>query len=242
MGPMVLPIALWCTPRSASTAFDRMMRERADHSVFTEPFAAAYYDGPDRVSTRFDVLDGGQGAGPTYAAVWAELDEAARQEPVFVKEMAHHLGPALHLRALERFESTFLIRDPMWAVPSMLAIWPDATDEELGYEAQHRAFELLRGSGHAPPVLDSDDVRSDPHRYVGLWCEAVGIDHRPDALSWEPGLPHGWERWADWFSHAAASTGFAPPEASPPTVDPQVAGRIERCREHYEALRAHRLT
>lgn len=239
---MERPIALWSTPRSASTAFDRMMRERGDHQVFTEPFSAAYYDGPERVSTRYDAIDG-QGAGPTYATVWDELAAAATQSPVFVKDMPHHLGDHLDLRCLQWFTSTFLVRDPVWAVPSMLAIWPDATDEELGYRAQRHAFELLRQNGEMPPVIDATELRRDPDTVVRLWCQAVHIPYLPHALSWEPGLPIGWERWADWFERAAASTGFAPPEEDTAReVGPEVARRIDVCRADYEQLYVHRLS
>jgi hypothetical protein len=237
--PDTRPLALWSTPRSASTAFDRMMRQRGDHRVFTEPFSAAYYDGPDRVSARFPRPTE---PGPSYDDVWSEVLDAAERSPVFVKEMPHHLGPHLTCQTLARFRSSFLIRDPAWAVPSMLAIWDDATDEELGYGAQRHAFALLEIMGDLPPVIDADDLRRDPARVIAQWCRAMDIEYRPDALSWEPGMPPGWERWPEWFAGAAESRGFAPPpEGPPPEATPETAARIERCREHYLALHRHRL-
>ena len=233
------PVVLWSTPRSVSTAFDKMMRGRGDHRVFTEPFSAAYYFGPDRPSDRF--------AGETlprssYADVWGDVLSAADEGPVFVKEMPHHLGPHLGPEAVARFTSSFLIRDPAWAVPSFLAKWPDATDEELGYEAQHRAFDLAAGSGAEPAVIDADDLRADPGAVVSSWCDRVSVEHRPDTLEWRPGMPEDWRLWSDWFERAAASTCFAPPDGRPPPpVDPSAVARIERCREHYDVLRAHRL-
>ena len=233
------PVVLWSTPRSVSTAFDKMMRGRGDHRVFTEPFSVAYYFGPDRLSDRF--------AGETlprssYADVWGDVLSAADRGPVFVKEMPHHLGPHLTAVSIARFTSSFLIRDPAHAVPSFLAKWADVTDEELGYEAQHRAFDLVTASGDTPPVIDADDLRADPEAVVSAWCEAVSIEHRPDALSWQAGMPDDWRLWADWFERAAASTCFAPPDGRPPPpVDAVAAARIERCRQHYDVLRASRL-
>lgn len=234
------PMALWSTPRSASTAFDRMMRERGDHRVFTEPFSMAYYDGPDRVSTRFGAP---AQTGPSYAEVWADVLGAARYEPVFIKEMPHHLGPHLQLDSLERFRSSFLIRDPAWAVPSMLRIWDDASDAELGYTAQRKAFELLRAAGHTPVVVDAHDLRRHPAAVVAEWCEAMGINYVPQALSWKPGRPAGWNRWPQWFEHAATSTGFAPPAGgAPPAVPPEVDDRIARCRADYAVLYDERIS
>lgn len=236
---MTRPVVLWATPRSVSTAFDKMMRSRGDHRVLTEPFSVPFYFGPDRCSERFAPRPD---ISAPYVEVWAELLVAADQDPVFVKEMPHHLGPHLTASSLARFTNSFLIRDPARSVPSFLARWPDATDEELGYQAQRRAFDLASADGTPAPVIDAEDLRADPARVVAAWCEAVGVEHVADALSWEAGLPDDWALWADWFERAATTTEFAPPEQEPPPdLDGQVAARVERCRRHYDVLAAHRL-
>ena len=237
---MPKPVALWSTPRSVSTAFDKMMRGRGDHRVFTEPFSVPYYFGPDRGSDRFAGDDTVEPA--TYEQVCQELDEAAAIGPVFVKAMPHHLGAELGAAVLNRFTSSFLIRDPAWSVPSMLAKWPDATDAELGYEAQRRAFDLVSAVAGLPPVIDATNLRSDPEAVVEAWCRAVDVEHQPESLTWDPGMPDDWQLWSDWFQRAGASTCFAPPDGRPaPEVTPEVARRIDRCRPHYEALAAHQL-
>jgi hypothetical protein len=228
----VRPLALWATPRTASTAFDKMVRSRGDHAVLTEPFSVPFYDGPDQRSSRYPVTE----PAATFDATLEQV--LATPGPLFVKDMAYQLGPLLRSDVLERFTSAFLVRDPAWAIPSLLRGWPDATREEAGYDAQLRAFELCSElDGRSPVVLDSDVLRADPAAEVGRWCDGVGIDRRLDALRWAPGRPPGWERWSDWFDAAAASTGFAPPPAGPP---PQATGRaaelIEACRPAYEAL------
>ena len=232
------PLALWATPRTVSTAFDKMMRTRGDHRVRTEPFSIAYYLGPEQRSERFP------GSRPlaTFAHVLDEVRRQAAAGPVFVKERPHHLGPLLDSDVLGEFRSTFLIRDPAFALPSLAGHWSDFTDDEAGYVAQHRAWSLVRDRGEEPVVIDSDDLRADPEAVVGAWCDAVGIERRPDALRWTPGMPDEWRVWASWMSRAAASTGFAPPDDAPaPVVGDDVAGRIDACWPLYEALAAHRL-
>lgn len=231
------PIALWAAPRTVSTAFDKMVRARGDLDVLTEPFSVPYYDGPEQRSSRFPVTR----VDATFEATLAAVLGSDR--PRFVKEMAYQLGPLLRPDVLGRFTSSFLVRDPAWAIPSLLRVWPDATLEEVGYAAQRAAFELVAEvRGEPPPVVDTDDLRRDPAGVVERWCAAVGVDHRPHALRWDPGMPAGWERWRSWFETAANSTGFAPPQDGPP---PPLSGRaaelVERCRPAYEAMAAHRL-
>ena len=53
-------LALWATPRSTSTAFEWMMRQRGDFTCVHEPWNELYYYGEDRRSDR----DGGVPARP----------------------------------------------------------------------------------------------------------------------------------------------------------------------------------
>ncbi len=58
-------LVLWATPRTVSTAFERMIIERGDHLVLDEPWSRAYYFGPERHSDRFELTF----PESTYAAV-----------------------------------------------------------------------------------------------------------------------------------------------------------------------------
>ena len=40
-------VALWAVPRSTSTAFEWMMRQRGDIACLHEPFGEAWYQGED---------------------------------------------------------------------------------------------------------------------------------------------------------------------------------------------------
>jgi hypothetical protein len=232
-------LVLWAVPRSVSTAFERMMIERGDHVVFDEPFSRHYYFGPDKVSDRFAaVLPRSQ-----VGEIVADLDRAAARAPVFVKDMAYHVGGAASPELLGRLVNTFLIRDPAFVLPSLARMWPDFTEEETGYNAVARLVELAEAAGQAPVIVDSDDLCRDPDRIVGAYCERVGIPFVADALSWEAGMRSEWTLWADWYAATARSTGFSPPPAAPP---PRGDGaRLEmaydRCAPVYEQLRARRL-
>src|SRR5215212_1988457 len=101
-------IVMWSIPRSVSTSFERMVSERGDHRVFDEPFSRSYYYGPDRLSTRY----GEEMPGCTAEQVLADIEEAARDRPVFVKDMAYQAARLLGPDLLARFDNCFLVRDP----------------------------------------------------------------------------------------------------------------------------------
>ncbi len=214
------------------------MRARGDHRVFSEPFSIAYYFGPEQVSERF----GTSHPEATFESVLRRVLRAARDGPVFVKEMAYQLGPLPVEEVVARVVNTFLIRDPAFALPSLAARWPDFTGAEAGYAAQHELWRTAAGRGLPTVVIDSDDLRADPEAVAGCWCDAVGIERRPDALLWKPGMPEDWRPWAEWMTRAAASTGFDPPSREPaPPIDAALEQRVEDARLLYVAMAADRL-
>ncbi|HEX6311546.1 MAG TPA: sulfotransferase family protein [Acidimicrobiia bacterium] len=233
-------LVLWATPRTVSTAFERMMIERGDHTVFDEPYSRHYYFGREKRSRRFaDMLPF---SGPDD--ILDRLEAAAERAPVFVKDMAYHVDALARPELMVRFVNTFLVRDPAAAIPSLAARWPDFTDEEAGYDALAHLVAVVDDLGHDVVIVDADDLCRDPPGIVRAYCERVGIPFVAEALHWEAGMRPEWELWRDWYEAAAASTGFGPPTgppAPPLRGDARVARAYERCLPVYEALRARRL-
>jgi hypothetical protein len=240
-GDVVTVLALWATPRTVSTAFERMMLERGDHVVLDEPWSRAYYFGPERRSDRYPLTF----PESTYTNVRAGVLATGSSQQVFVKDMAYHAAPGLTDDDLAAMTHTFLIREPRAALVSLHAEWPDFTDDETGYAAQRELFDrVIEVTGSVPAVIDSDVLRSDPARIVGLWCDRVGIEHLPGSLHWEPGMRAEWQLWRDWYTNAAASTGFAPP--GPPVeradeLPARIAALLPTAERELEPLRRHAL-
>ena len=235
-------LALWATPRTVSTAFERMMIERGDHLVLDEPWSRAYYFGPDRRSDRYGLTF----PESTYAAVEAGvIDAGDGGTPVFVKDMAYHAAPGITDEALVAMTHTFLIRDPLAALSSLHRRWPDFTDDEAGYAGQRELFDrVIAVTGEVPAVVDSDALVADPERVVAAWCERVGIDHLPESLHWAAGMRQEWQLWRDWYENAAASTGFGAPAARPGLDDPpeRVRSLLDTCERAVAPLREHAIT
>jgi hypothetical protein len=232
-------IVLWSTPRSRSTAFERMMIERGDHTVFDEPFSARYYFSPERRSSRFDT----DIPHSTAAAIVARLREAAAVRPVFVKDMAYHASGLLDDDLLGELVNTFLVREPRAALASFARKWPDLTEEEAGYERLGEAFAVARRlDGGAPPVLEADDLARGPSAQVRAWCDAVGIPFLAGALRWEPGMPAEWQLWPDWYEGVGRSSGFQPPKPGAAVVlDDRLEAIAARARPVYDELASIRV-
>ena len=226
-------VVLWAVPRSASTAFERMMIERGDHHVVDEPFSAHYYFGAEKVSPRFDAVEPASRPGEILAA----LEEAAERGPVFVKDMAYHVASFATPELLGRFRNAFMIREPLVATASLAAHWPDFTEEEAGFDALGALASMVED----PVVVDHDDLCRDPSGVVAAFCERVGIPFLPHALTWSAGMRSEWERWADWHGAVAASTGFAAAPSRHGDAGTRVREVADLCLPIYERLHALRV-
>jgi hypothetical protein len=232
-------IVLWTTPRSRSTAFERMMIERGDHTVIDEPFSARYYFSRERRSSRLPLTEPDAG----FDAVCSRVLAAARERPVFVKDMAYHVSGVAPERFVPLFVHSFLVREPRAAIASMARRWPDLTEEEAGYQRLGEVYDAVRALGGAdPPVIDADDLTRDPRAVVAAWCAAVGIAFLPGALTWAPGMQPQWVRWRDWYEGVARSTGFGvTTAASEVAVASGLEGIAQRALSVYERLAAARI-
>jgi hypothetical protein len=231
-------------PRSGSTAFERMMAERGDLTVFHEPFSIHYYYGAQKRSPRYaEVRDDGD---PSH--ITTGLEASARTSPVFLKDMAYHVAHLVGTEPgdafLARFVNTFLIRDPARTIPSLAAVWPDFTEEEAGFTALEHLVTAADASRQPVVIVDSDDLRADPEATVRAYCEHVGLPYVSEALGWEPGMQDQWDLWSDWHAETAVTTGFLPPEDAPPPpiTDPRAAEVHARCHAVYERLLPRTIT
>ena len=245
---------LWATPRSTSTAFEWMMRMRGDMACFHEPFGEAWYQGDDARAPRLTEASPRK-PGLNFGVVLERLLAAAAKRPVFSKDMPQFTDHLWDGDFLDRFEHSFLIRDPAKVLASLNRSWIKSgnaegfTRNEIGFDEQRRLFDhLAEKTGKAPVVIDSDDLLGDPPTMVARYCEAIGVPFIAEALSWEAG-DRSEVLWYDgddsvWHESLKNSTGL---QAQPrKTVD--VTELPERLQDlyaeflpQYQHLHAHRL-
>jgi hypothetical protein len=229
-------LALWSAPRSRSTAFERMMRQRGDFTVLHEPFShlanygSTVVDGRE-IHTEPDLL--------------SALHEV--RGPVFFKDTTDFYYPHLlrDRQFLREATHTFLIRHPREAIASHFALHPGLGRDEIGFGWLHEIFTAVtEASGVVPIVVDSSDLVAEPAAVVERYCGLVGVPFRPEALSWQAGPAPGWERSARWHRSTSASTSFAPVvrqyDASADN-SPLLAEYLRYHLPFYEQLSQHRL-
>ena len=239
-------LALWAVPRSTSTAFEWMMRQRGDMTCFHEPFGEAWYQGEDPLWPRA-TAESKRTPGLTLESALETLKAAARERPVFSKDFPHYIAHIWDDALLALFTHSFLIRDPAKTITSMYDKWPDFHEKEVGFAEQRALFDrIAERDGRSPPVLDSDDLLEDPARMVEAWCAAVGIPFVESALRWEPGARDEVSWWDGGSFHANLrnSDGLKPQPRRYIDID-QAPDRVKAVHAtvlpHYEHLYRYRL-
>ncbi|MGI9451234.1 MAG: sulfotransferase family protein [Geminicoccaceae bacterium] len=240
-------LALWAVPRSTSTAFEWMMRQRGDMTCFHEPFGEAWYQGENPLWPRA-TPDSVRTSGLTLESVLEKLKAKAAEGPVFSKDFPHYIDHMWTDGMLDLFNHSFLIRDPAKTITSMFDKWPDFNPKEVGFAEQRALFDRLCDRyGKPPPVIDSDDLLEDPERMVEVWCQAVGIPFMPKALRWEPGARDEVSWWDGGSFHAnlRGSDGLKPQKRRYVDIGDapdRVKEVYENVLPHYQHLYAHRLS
>jgi hypothetical protein len=233
------PIALWAVPRSLSTAFERVFVERDDIEVLHEPFSAAYYYGPDRLSNRYaDVKPRPQNS---YENVLAQVFKPRRKR-LFLKDMAYQAKGVMGPEFIANFANTFIIRDPKYVLSSLHKMWPNFTLEETGYEELYWAFRYASEAGEDPVVVDAMTFSENPVGIISAYCERVDIPFRPDALSWKPGEVEEWKSWEGWHEAAQQSTGIKRAERRDPVLPEELQEAYQDCLPYYYTLAAHTIS
>ncbi len=241
-------LALWATPRSTSTAFERAMKNRGDMACFHEPYNEAFYYGEDRRHDRYFNADPALevSRGLTVASVHEKLTGMIPGEQVFIKDFAYSIMHMADETFLDAFAHTFLIRDPEKVLTSMHSRWPDITLPEIGFEELHTLFRRIAERDSRPPVvIDSDELLASPQNGMKAYCEAVGIPFIEEALSWEKSAHNPtWNTDEHGFHDALKnSTGLQAQNRDYPPLDSSddMLRLYKACKPHYDALYPHRL-
>jgi hypothetical protein len=203
--------ALWCHPRSVSTAFERLMRERHDMHVLHEPFMYDYY--LNQSTELFPDFIPEAGHPLTFTDIREMILQHAVKQPVFFKDMAYYVERTLpkDTEFLSQMTHSFLIRDPAESILSYHRRDPNFSVTEVGLEAQYRLFQSLHEAGVTPYVVTADDLRTDPHKTLRKYWEYVKLPYVDGAFEWDNKVPDGWEAVKGWHTKALSSGAIQKP-------------------------------
>ncbi len=240
-------IALWAVPRSTSTAFEYMMRQRKDFVCLHEPFGEAWYQGENPLWPRFKP---GEKTTPglTIESVWKDIQEKAKENQIFFKDFPHYLNHVWTPSFLENFINIFLIRNPSKTITSIFDKWPDFDELEVGFPEQRALFDLISAiNGKHPPVIDSDDLLERPKEMTKIFCGTVGIPFIEEALTWKVGSnlsQYSWWDGGSFHSNLSKSTGLKSQQRNYVKIQNapiRVQSVYRRMMPHYQHLYKFRL-
>lgn len=161
----------------------------------------------------------------------------------YQKHMWHHMAGPIGYEDFEGFSHAFLIREPERMIASYLRKREGAAFGSFGMDRQADFFEREADRlGHAPPVIDANDVLADPSGVLSGLCQALGIPWDDAMLSWAPGRRPTDGPWAPhWYGAVESSTAFGPPDAAPVELPSEARRLADQCRLYYDRLAAHRI-
>ena len=239
-------VALWVHPRSLSTVMERIFIERGDFKVIHEPFAYTYYVHDKKATVPFMKIDPDHPQSYGDTKQW--ILDGAEQGPVYFKDMAYYVPEYLDSddEFVTRMTNTFMIREPASTILSYYKMDPGVTRDEIGFEYLFKLYRKVAdlNQNQPPIVIDAADLEDNPEGMLKAYCDAIGVAHKPQALSWEPRMPEEWKGWEEWHEHAANSTGIQKNmEAFDIGIDDvsHLRGYYEYHLPFYEAMHKYRL-
>ena len=234
-------LAMWSGPRNISTAMMYSFANRADCEAWDEPFygfslKAKGNDHP----MRNEIIT-------TMETDWDKLvvkcTTPSSKPLLYQKHMTHHMLPGYDRSFIDRMTNAFLIRSPEKVLASYAQKWAYVDLEAIGFVQQAEIFDqVAQKLGHAPPVVDSDDIAGNPRAVLTALCRACGIAFDEAMLAWPKGPKSCDGVWAPhWYNAAWQSEGFVRPDPKIVALPPQLLQIADKARPFYAQLSAHAL-
>ncbi len=239
-------IYLISPPRSLSVAFTRMMQARGDFKIFHEPSQKAFNSIHYPHYTHWYRDD----ASNTYMESKAQILLAAKNYPIFVKEMSFAIDEFI-TKDLELLNDpnvyfVFLLRKPHATTISFYNRSKCVINNlahAIGYKSCLDIYHALSTiSEKKPLILSTEDLYNDPSNTIQKFCDYCDIPFMPEALEWNDlgNNFSGVEEWHEtkfqdttqhWHGDAIHSTGFHKPHEY--EVDEQGNPTFEEIAQEY---------
>ena len=235
-------LAMWSGPRNISTAMMYSFGNRTDCEAWDEPFYgfSLTTKGNDH-PMRDEII-------ASMETDWDKLVAACStpsRKPLFYqKHMTHHMLPGHDRSFILKLTNAFLIRNPARVLASYAKKWAEVDLTAIGFVEQAEIFDMVAEHlGHAPPVVNADDVLNDPEGVLTKLCTACGISFDRAMLSWNAGPKPFDGNWAPhWYNAVWKSTGLSKPEPKHVELPGALQKIADAARPYYEKMRPFRIT
>ena len=213
-------IVHWMYPRSLTTVFMRSIKERGDFTTVFEPCLPIYWR--DRKEAGVQTHKDYEGWPVVYEDIIKKIYEMAEESPLFIKECPYHAIDKYLAdeEYLKRVTNLFQIRHPKYVVLSfwkVLGTQKSLRIEDIGPPSVYRIFKRVTelglhalDGGKTPLVIDGEDFQNDPEGIQAAWCDAVGVDYKPESLKWEPEWRQEYDHHAGFYHDVGGSSGIQP--------------------------------
>ena len=233
-------LAMWSGPRNISTAMMYSFGNRADCEAWDEPFYGFSLTtrGNDH-PMRDEIIASME---TDWGKLVAQCVTPSRKPLFYQKHMTHHMLPGYDRSFILKLTNAFLIRDPSRVLASYAKKWAEVDLHSIGFVAQAEIFDTVAQKlGHAPPVVDAEDVLSHPRATLTKLCAACGIPFDEAMLKWPKGPKPFDGVWAQhWYNAVWQSQGFGKSEEeNMPALPASLARIADEARPYYDLLRRH---
>jgi hypothetical protein len=235
-------IAMWSGPRNISTAMMYSFGNRRDCLAWDEPFYgfALKTRGHDH-PLRDDILAANECDWNRLVAMCLAPPPGG-QRVFYQKHMTHHMLEGFDRSWIAGLTNAFLIRSPERVLSSYAKKWAEVSLGAIGFVEQAEIFDLVAGRlGRAPPVVDAEDILSDPRGMLEKLCVACGVGFDEAMLTWPKGPKPFDGVWAPhWYNAVWDSTGFSSPDERDIKLEAPLARIADAARPYSERLRKYK--
>jgi hypothetical protein len=232
-------LAMWSGPRNISTAMMYSFANRGDCEAWDEPFYgfSLKTKGNDH-PMREEIIAAME---TDWDRLVTKCTTPSAKPLLYQKHMTHHMLDGYDRSFIRTLTNAFLIRDPARVLASYTQKWAEVDLRAIGFIEQAEIFDMVAQQvGHAPPVIDSDDVLADPRGVLSKLCEACGIAFDEAMLKWSKGPKPCDGVWAPhWYNAAWESEEFSTPAKKTVALPPALQRIAEEAQPLYERLKAH---
>jgi Sulfotransferase domain len=235
-------LAMWSGPRNISTAMMYSFANRSDCEAWDEPFYgfSLKHHGNDH-PMRGEIITSME---TDWDKLVAKCTTPSSKPLLYQKHMTHHMLEGYDRSFIHSLTSAFLIRDPARVLASYVQKWDDVDLRAIGFIEQAEIFDMVaQRLGHAPPVVDSDDILQNPKGVLSKLCAACGIAFEDAMLNWPKGPKACDGVWAShWYNAVWQSEGFAAPRQKTVELPPHLAAIAAKARPLYDLLKTHAIS